>query len=170
MFLINNPFCASSTAATKSILEKVGGFPLGVKYGGDVDTWIRLSVATKIAFFNKPLAIVHLEAENRITRLQHDPSEEFHQIKTVRQLVESGAVPEQLRQSAFEYSVKVQLRLARIFLAFGNNKGAKMLIQSSKGTKRFNSKWLLLSLWASIPAVLYLPFLEFRRELRQKKK
>jgi Glycosyltransferases involved in cell wall biogenesis len=164
----NNPFCASSIAATKYILEKVGGFPLGVKYGGDIDTFIRLSLAGKIAFINKPLVIIHVDAENRVTRLQHDPSEEFHQIKTVRRLLETGEIPEQLRQSALEYLVKVQLRLARNFLVFGNNTNAKKLIQSSKGTKKFISKWYWLSLWASIPPVLYMPFLQIRRELRQK--
>jgi hypothetical protein len=82
--------------------------------------------------------------------------------------LETGEIPEQLRQSALEYLVKVQLRLARNFLVFGNNTNAKKLIQSSKGTKKFISKWYWLSLWASIPPVLYMPFLQIRRELRQK--
>jgi glycosyltransferase involved in cell wall biosynthesis len=168
--LKNNPFCASSMAATKNILEKIDGFPLKVKYGGDIDTFIRLSIVAKIAYINMPEAIVYLEAENRVTALTHDPSEEFHQIKTVQQLLESDAVPKQLRQSAFEYKVKVQLRLARNFLVFGDIKNAKMLIRSSKGTEKFISKWYWLSLWANIPPVFYLPFIKFRRELRYKLK
>jgi glycosyltransferase involved in cell wall biosynthesis len=166
--LKNNPFCASSMAATKNILEKIDGFPPKVKYGGDADTFIRLSLAAKIAYINKPLAIVNLEAENRVTALLHDPSEEFHQLKTVQRLIESNAIPELLRQSTFEYKAKVQLRLARNFLVFGDTKSAKMLIQSSKGTKKFISKWYWLSLWASIPPFLYMPLIKFRRELRQK--
>jgi len=169
----HNPFCSSSIAATKNVLEKVGGFPVGVKYGGDIDTWIRLSVAAKIAYYNKPLAIYHLEAENRISARYHDPSEELHRVSTLRQLLESGAIPEPIRQSAFEHLVKNQLRFAKNFLEIGNTKSAKMLIQSSKGTKKYISRWYWYSFWASLPPFLYIPFIrqklgKLRRELRQK--
>ena len=169
----HNPFCSSSVAATKNILEKVGGFPLGVKYGGDIDTWIRLSLAAKIAYIHKGLAIYHLDAENRISAKSHDPSEHLHRVSTLRQLLESGAIPEPIRQSAFEYLVKVQLRFAKNFLALGNTKSAKTLIQSSKGTRKYITRWYWYSFWANIPPFLYIPFIrqklgKLRRELRQK--
>ena len=166
-----SPFNSSSVAATKHILEKIGGFPLGVKVGQDVDTWTRLSVAANIAYCNKPLAIIHLGSENRSHSYHPDPSEELHQVNTLRHLLDSGAVPEQFRQSAFEYLAKNQLRFAYNFLELGNIKSAKELIRSSKGTKKYITKWYWLSFCASIPPFLYSPFVKLNKlslELRIK--
>ena len=154
----------SCVAATRHILKKVGGFPVGVKYGEDTETFIRLSLATKIAFYNKPLVIYHLDAENRTLKRKRDPSEELHKVETLRQLLDCGAVPEPLRPSAFEHLVKYQLRYAKIFLELGNVKSAKVLIQSSKGTKKFISKWYWLSFCAAIPTFLYLPFVKLNKQ------
>ncbi|MDR3574631.1 MAG: glycosyltransferase family 2 protein [Anaerolineaceae bacterium] len=167
-FSMNNQICASSIAATKAILNKVGGFPIGVKYGGDIDTFIRLSTVCKIAYDNRPLSKVYLDAENRVSVLTHDPSEEFHSLRTVQHLLDSGALPESLRQSAFEYLVRKQLKHARNYLVFGKNKNAKMLLKSSKGTKKYTANWYWLSFWASIPPILYVPVLNMRRALRKK--
>ncbi|MBQ9254550.1 MAG: glycosyltransferase family 2 protein [Bacteroidales bacterium] len=47
--------CAvGSVCIKKELLDGVGGFPVGVKYGEDLDLWLRLACITKLVYSNKP--------------------------------------------------------------------------------------------------------------------
>ena len=66
--------CSSSTVLRKSFLEKAGGFdPLLVK-GEDTDLWIRFALAGPVAYYNLPLAFIHMDAENRAMRKPCPPA------------------------------------------------------------------------------------------------
>ena len=48
------PYIYSSAIAVKrSVLQSVGAFPVGIKYGEDLDTWIRLAMKAPIAWSPK---------------------------------------------------------------------------------------------------------------------
>lgn len=51
------PVCSSAVAITKAALEKVGGFPEGVRSGEDLLTWARLAVSTQIAYSTQAQAV-----------------------------------------------------------------------------------------------------------------
>jgi glycosyltransferase involved in cell wall biosynthesis len=157
------PFNTSSTAVTKKALQDVGGFPLGVGFGEDIDTWIRLSLSSKIVFINKPLAVYHLEAENRACKDERDPLDVIYPVKHLAELLSSGAVPAELRQSAREYIEKWQLDLAKTHLQLGKNLRAKELIVSSPRTKRYMKTRLLWLLCSYLPPSLFLSMLALRR-------
>ena len=72
------PFHISSCAVTKEALQSVGGFPVGVKFGEDLDTFIRLSIRHKFVYINKTLAIYHRDAENRSAYLGQNPLQEYY--------------------------------------------------------------------------------------------
>jgi hypothetical protein len=67
------PICASAVIVSKSALEEIGGFPIGIKSGEDLLTWARLAANNDIAYSLNPLATFILapshnysEAPNRI--------------------------------------------------------------------------------------------------------
>lgn len=50
---------ASSVVIRRDILIRVGGFPVGVQRGEDLDTWTRVALAGPVAFIPRVLAIYH---------------------------------------------------------------------------------------------------------------
>ena len=54
------PLWTSAVMVCKDAIEKVGGFPVGVKSGEDLLTWARLAIKYRIAYFVRPLAIYNL--------------------------------------------------------------------------------------------------------------
>ncbi len=140
-----SPFNSSSFAVRKQIFESIGGFPIGVKYGEDSDTWIRLSFISKIAYINTPLSIYHRETENRACVISREPLEVDYPVKELKRHLQLGELPEQQRQSAIEFIAKFHLSLAKTHLYLGNTDKAKELILSCEGTKKYFLKknWLL---------------------------
>jgi glycosyltransferase involved in cell wall biosynthesis len=61
------PLHASGVIGRRAVLRQIGGFPLGVRWGEDHDTWARLALAGDIAFTNDVLFIVNIIATNRAT-------------------------------------------------------------------------------------------------------
>lgn len=56
----------SSTACVKkSVLIEVGGFPVGIRRGPDIMTWISIALAYPVAHTNIPTSVFNQEAVNR---------------------------------------------------------------------------------------------------------
>lgn len=53
------PIWSSATCARKTVLSKIGGFPIGVTSGEDLLTWARIAARKTIAFSSSCLAIFH---------------------------------------------------------------------------------------------------------------
>ena len=65
MAIVTSPVHSSSVAAPKNLLLKIGGFPVGVKLGEDIDTWLRLTFEGNIVYSYRAGGIYHLDAEAR---------------------------------------------------------------------------------------------------------
>lgn len=161
------PFNNSSFAATKKALEEIGGFPLEVKFGEDVDTWIRLALRYKVAYANQALAIYHQEAENRACDLYYPYSNEYYPADNLAQLLKDGNVPDRYRQSAIEYVAKHQLGFANIHLYNGNTQKARGLLMSCKGTRIHRWKWFLLYACVFIPPKMLKLLINFKSKFRK---
>jgi len=161
------PFNASSVAVRKKALENIGGFPEGVRYGGDVDVWFRLFLTSKFAFINKPLAVYHLDAENRACVLYQDTLDEYYPVKNLNQLLKAGALPENIRQSVVEYIAQSQLLRAENNIRQGNNMNARRLIFSCRGTRKYNKRWYFLLFCAYVPPIIIMRMLGLRRHIRK---
>ena len=61
----NTLFTSSSVVFRKDAFLEIGEFNTNYTKGEDIDLWIRFALLTKVAFYNKPLAIYKLNAENR---------------------------------------------------------------------------------------------------------
>jgi glycosyltransferase involved in cell wall biosynthesis len=59
------PVFSSAVAVDKAALQRVGGFPAGVRLGEDLDTWIRLLFSGPIAFDARPGAYYHADGDDR---------------------------------------------------------------------------------------------------------
>lgn len=53
----NPPICSISLMVKRNAIQRVGGFPIGIKSGEDLLTWARLAVKYKIAYSKKVLAV-----------------------------------------------------------------------------------------------------------------
>lgn len=50
------PVCSITVCIKKSVLDEIGGFPIGIKSGEDLVTWARIAVRTNWAYSRKPTA------------------------------------------------------------------------------------------------------------------
>lgn len=148
------PFNSSSFAVTKKAFCKINGFPLGISYGEDVDTWIRLSLQYKIVYTNTALAIYHRDAENRASDTYEPIIAEYYPVKNLVHLLKNRKVPLYLKQSAIEYVAKYQLEFANFQLYNGRPVQARLLIQTCSGTKKYFKKWIFLYISTLIPTAI----------------
>ncbi len=56
---------ASSSVLSREVVERVGGFPEGMRLGGDQYMWTKVALAAPVVFTPERLAIVHASASNR---------------------------------------------------------------------------------------------------------
>jgi glycosyltransferase involved in cell wall biosynthesis len=61
----NTLFTSSSVVFRKADFIEIGEYDSHLIRGEDIDLWIRFALFKKVAFYNKPLAIYKLHAENR---------------------------------------------------------------------------------------------------------
>lgn len=137
-------FNSSSVVIKKSALLKVGGFPSDINYGEDVDTWIRLSLNSQIAYINKPLSIYNSRIENRECTLNVDHLEVFYPVMQLQHYLNLGKIPNYQKQFAIEFIAKLNLPLAKRQLFHGNTNQAKELVNSCGPTKKhlIEKHWL----------------------------
>jgi len=136
-----------------------------VQYGEDADTWIRLSLKSKIAYINKPLSNYHMEAENRSTILHKQNRNNFdiyYPVKELDRYLHAGEFPESQRQAAIEYIALFKLPLAQKYLYHGNAKKAKEIIMSCEGTRKHIIKKYWLLICAYIPPAILNPLIRFK--------
>ena len=59
---------SSSVVVRKSVLLAAGGFPVGVRWGGDVATWMRLAWSGEMAYVPEVLAHWHTDVADRVLK------------------------------------------------------------------------------------------------------
>lgn len=56
---------ASSSVLSRVVVERVGGFPEGMRLGGDQYMWTKIALAAQVVYTPERLAVVHASASNR---------------------------------------------------------------------------------------------------------
>lgn len=162
------PFNMTSFCVTRTAFQGVVGFSPGVKYGEDVDFFIRLSLKYKIVYLNKSLAIYHRDAENRACKNYEQSIQEYYPVANLAKMIRTREVPASLRQSAIEYVTKSQLSLAKAYLYYGNPEKARELIRNCSGTKIYRGQWCLLLICSYIPPRVYQSLINIIKRFRRK--
>jgi glycosyltransferase involved in cell wall biosynthesis len=148
---IGLPFNSSTFGVYKSALDEIGGFPLGIQFGEDVDAWIRLSFKNRMAYSNKPLAIYHQDAENRACDAYYPAMKEYYPVTNLIGMIRNKDVPYHLVQSAIEYAAKYQIAFANLYLHNENPIKARELLCSCSGTKIYIRDWLFFYTCTFVP-------------------
>lgn len=130
------PASSSSILVRREVLMAVGGFPVGVSYGEDIDTWNRLACEHAIGFVAEPLAVTH----DNVARAQSRFKEGTYPLpRTVQTLRGDWAsrIPESLRQSAREYiNLAILLHVSLYFSGGRVREGFNLLLTQCRPTRR----------------------------------
>jgi glycosyltransferase involved in cell wall biosynthesis len=130
---------SSSTATTREVIRRVGGFPVGVTLGGDLDTWARLAwSAGEVGAVPKRLAVWHTEVvgsqwvvERDGRRQRRVPPYSAYQA-TYRQWLTEGKIPEQLLKSTHEWMNRRLIDLAAKWARVGaRGEGLALLLREA---------------------------------------
>ncbi len=106
------PFFTSSVIVKKTVLTEIGGFPLGVKFGQDVATWLRCSLVGKFAYMNQALVIYHKDVSGSSTR-RFDRRQEPYPVVLLRQLLREHAIPAESYPFAVNYIARSSIKTAK---------------------------------------------------------
>jgi glycosyltransferase involved in cell wall biosynthesis len=146
-----SPFCSSSVLVNKALLTAIGGFPLGINYGEDLDTWIRASAITQIAFLSQPL--VHYFKETSNSASDHSDYEvEFYPAKRLRELLKNK-INDLDRKAAIEFISRSELNTARALIKIGKPFQATRFIWEARKTKSQKMRLLHIIIKEWIPSI-----------------
>jgi len=131
-----SPFSNSSFGVRKETFYRAGRYTPGVKLTEDSDLWVRLCLASDMAFDPQPLANYFVETDNN-TRVQAQTSD-YEVIKTLARALNEGQVPQP------------QQRAARKLLALQKHAQIKRLILLGRNGAAW-TRLLDRDIWASRP-------------------
>ncbi len=84
-FAINSEFdpaiSSSAIAVTKKAISSIGGFPLGITFGEDLLTWVRLLLNYDIAYSTHPCSIYWMPSSFRADRIPQSPDFIGHELE-----------------------------------------------------------------------------------------
>ncbi len=128
-------FCSSILVRRKALMD-IGGFPVGVLYGEDVDTWNRLACENAIGFIAEPLALFCCCVERTCARFQEEPFAIPCVARTLRGDWASR-IPQHLKRSADEYvNLAILKHVSLCFSAGRIGKGYCILLTQCRPTQR----------------------------------
>lgn len=157
------PVCSSAVMIPKRILEEIGGFPVGVAIGEDLDTWVRIALRYRIAWSAARAAVYHMSAANRacdkliVGDVQWAQTLEDH-LRDRPDTLESLA-------HAVEYVAKFRLQYAQHYWLAGDVSMSRELLRKCRDTKLFRREWLLWRMITLLPRPLMFPLWVTRQRI-----
>lgn len=95
----------SASVIRRDVLVKVGGFPVGVTHGEDLDTWARVAWTGQVVYVPDVLAVYHTETEGSATKVPLAQSLRYPEVvKTYRKWRDAGKIPAPLIRSSEAYA------------------------------------------------------------------
>jgi glycosyltransferase involved in cell wall biosynthesis len=144
----------SATACPKSVLGDVGGFPVGVKRGGDRETWLRIAVKYPVAFCNRVLATWHLGASNRMS-VMHSIDREPLLLRTGLKILARNDLSPRIRRDLSAYMARTQIYIAKLLMREGRVKEARELLRECVNRKAFLWNWSACMIGSYLPLSLF---------------
>jgi len=147
------PLSSSSFSASKQALYEVGLYPEGVTLSEDLSLYLKLAIDHRIAYSYVPLAIYHLEAENR-TWKGLDKTE-LYVVKLGKDLLKLPDINEEFKESLYEFLVGLELRRAKLLLYHGERDKVYKILSFCSRSKIHSTRVSKLITWARLPALFY---------------
>lgn len=152
------PFYPSSVVASRQACLDLGGFPPGVKRGGDIIMWIRLGLRYPIAYDTQRLAVYHTEALNRACDVFLSEQESIC-AREISAMLDAHLVPGNVAEDLREYRDLLNIRKAKEILLYGNAVGARTLLKKAAKTRAHRREWLWWFFWSGQLASSILPLI-----------
>lgn len=144
------PFYTSSTVVRKEIVQKVGGFPVGVRHGEDLDTWLRIYLHSAIAFLYSH-SVVYFTGLPTSTANGWIKENDFAPTQTAQKYLNSGACTSELIPDLQEYIAYYELQIAKNQVFCGKHKQARNHLFKIKKTERYYYEKILWIFWTFMP-------------------
>jgi len=146
------PFHTDTIVVRKEVLERIGGFPVGMVRGQDVYTWIQVGMYDTVCFINSPKATYYKGIPHQTTSVPEKSN--MQAWEKIRQLYDSGQVPEKYRRSFLEYSSATLLSaVRRLILLNRDGKQARIVLRKYGTPNRFQYFWLYF--WSFFPKIFF---------------
>ncbi len=136
---------ASSMAVRKKIIIEAGGFPVGVKLGEDIDTWIRVLFIGPIAYDSRPGSIYFLDADNRATKC-HTPPAEYEFFDTLDKWIIRKNITGEMAEEINEFKNFFRLSHAHYQIRLGRQTIGRKILFECKTSYFMIEKYRLLLL------------------------
>jgi len=136
------PVWTSATTVPIHVIQKVGGFPIGVPLGEDLDMWGRIALRYPIAFCNDVCA-TYIQDDPHPGGRQHyyftNPEAPF--VRTANEAIQRDCTKAVNLKDLYEYMAKLQIAVGYDCLVEGGNPAAarKILLRTRPATSRL--KW-----------------------------
>lgn len=121
------PFMMSSITVRKSLLNRIGAFPLNEPMGEDQDLFCRAALNSQIAYSNNIHSLYHRDAQNRAC-LQNIPAQECPFSVRLSNCAMNFVANEKARISMLRYSAAHLCHLARNNIQVGRFAQARALL------------------------------------------
>ncbi|HLO14348.1 MAG TPA: glycosyltransferase family 2 protein [Anaerolineales bacterium] len=163
------PFYTSSTVVRKEIVQRMGGFPIGVALGEDLDTWLRIYFDSPMAFmYSHPVVyFAGLPASVTSARI---PDGDFAPIATAQKFIDSGHCDAKVVEDLQEYIAHNQVEIAKSLIFHNKHDRARQQLRRIRKTRRYVCEKIFWAFWAAMPHVAIqtaLRFKAFFRYIRQ---
>jgi glycosyltransferase involved in cell wall biosynthesis len=144
-----NPMWTSVVCVQKDVFDKVGDFPAGIKIGEDVDTWVRIFLAYKVAFSTTITAIYSLDSDNRTTVTAGAPQKEPIFVTRLQRMLDKNKIPKEFIDDVQKYIAHYLLIFASLNINIGNFNKANEFLSDSRtnvlyAKKNHLKKWSYL--------------------------
>ncbi len=144
--IYGTPVWSSAVAIKKIVFEQVGGFPLGVKLGEDLDMWIRILFSFPVIFDSRVGATYFNDATFRAC-VQSLPDREPYFFKTIDSLCAARPVSPETANDIREFkNLFILMHAKRLITEVSPYKGREVLWAfKSKFFWRQKWEWILKS-------------------------
>ncbi|MFW6082779.1 MAG: glycosyltransferase family A protein [Chloroflexota bacterium] len=148
---------SSAVAVPRTVLRSIGGFPVGVRRGGDRVTWLRIAVDYPVAFRHSVLATWHQGASNRVKHFYKQDSREHPVIRAGLEALRRDELTPQMRRDLVAYVARTQLFVAKQLIRFDKRREARELLTECVAPTKFWWRWLGCLAASFLPVWLFGP-------------
>lgn len=149
------PVWTSAVMIPKRVFIEVGHFPVGVKRGQDLNTWVRIALRYRVAWSPVEGAIYHLSSDNRacrVTPANLDPDAAF--TIPIEEFLRSGVQPVTSRRHVEAYCAVQRFKYAILCCLNGKRSWALSHIARSGASPAFSKQRMFLQCIVWLPAWL----------------